>query len=66
MDDEQVVTMPSNKLRVIDVAILVLDTVSVFVERFTELLCSHANYKVDRRQMESEARADIERIVGGE
>lgn len=60
------VPIPPRRFRMLDVVILVLDTISSFVDDFNRQLMSHANWKLERKQFEEAARADIEAIVSGE
>lgn len=65
-DDEGTVTIPVRRFAWIDLAITLLDCFSGLIDDVVQLLCSHANWKVQRRMTEEAMRADIERIVAGE
>lgn len=65
MDDIELTPIPARRFRVLDVLILLLDSVSELVDGFNQMLMSHANWKTQRNHFEDAARADIEAIVGG-
>lgn len=66
MDDDELemTTVPSRKFRLIDLAILLIDSTAGFLDGVVQIMCSHANWKNDRSRFHESARADIERIVG--
>lgn len=65
-DGYTVETVPACEMQVIDVVILVLDSVSCFTRDLTSLVCRHANWKVERKRMAREAATEIERMVSGQ
>lgn len=65
-DDYTIEPLPATPMQGIDVVILVLDSFNTFLGGLTEMLCRHANYKVETKQFAREAGMAIERIVGGE
>lgn len=64
MDDEQVI--PGCRLSPLDVVISTLAAFAGWLDDIVDLLMRHANYKVEQRTMEREARESIEKIVSGE
>ena len=65
-DDYTIETLPACEMQVIDVVIVVLDTARRFLADMTELVCSHANFKVQQKRMIREASAEIESIIQGD
>ena len=61
-DDDVQVTIVARKLRAIDLLITGLDTVSSLIDDVVQLLCSHANWQVQRQTFADAIRADIEQL----
>lgn len=64
-DEEETYATPSRPFSLLDLAITSLSAVSGYIDGVVRLMALHANYKVDRRTMENEARAEIEAMVNG-
>lgn len=72
-DDYIIETLPATPMQVIDVGILVLDAITQVARipartlgELTDMLCRHANYKVEQRRFAREATAAIESFVSGD
>lgn len=72
MDDDEITVPPLRaiKFKPIDVAIVIADGISTLfgviesvTDDITRILCSHANWKVERERVALEMRESIERIT---
>lgn len=69
MDDDeetQVQSIPGRKFSVMDLVITTLDCFASYVDDVVQLLCAHMNWKLQRKAVADQMRADLESIVGGE
>lgn len=72
-DDDTFEPLPATPMQGIDAVVLVLDLITNLHRTFgrfwmdtTELVCRHANYRVQNREFERTAGIEIERLVSGE
>lgn len=68
MDEEEIEVrvIPGRKFSFLELAITTLDSIASYLDDLVQIMCSHANWKIQRTAVADQMRAEIETIVSGD